>query len=203
MSDHPRRFDSMSSRSSRPGDRRFFASARESRGTTGFFPPKSHRGGVPGERRTLTPRRSRRNWRLARGTSLLARPLEGAFGNSRVGPLTASRTSLAMTELPVVPGPTIRGRPRRLREGEGLRRASGPSALSTRARWLAGFASPPTGETARARSRWATARRGDERAMSRSITVPDAIRPAPPPGGIGGEDQGRRPSRCHQPKGLP
>ena len=38
---------------------------------------------------------------------------------------------------------------------------------------------------ARSQLRHAATRKGDERAMHRSITVPDAIRPAPPPGGIG------------------
>ena len=33
--------------------------------------------------------------------------------------------------------------------------------------------------------------------MSRSVTVPDAIRPAPPSGGSG-MGKGRRPSRCHK-----
>jgi hypothetical protein len=61
---------------------------------------------------------------------------------------------------------------------------------------------PPTGRTARVTVPRTAGVRGDGRAMHGSITVPDAIRPAPPPGGIGGEDQGRRPFRDHQPKGL-
>jgi hypothetical protein len=46
-------------------------------------------------------------------------------------------------------------------------------------------------------------RAGDLPAAKRSITVPDAIRPAPPPGGIGGEDEGRRPSRYHESLRVP